>query len=129
MEASKRPAENGSNGNSSDAKKAKLDPDCGKLLFCGTTEWHNVSRFCFHCPKTHSLLKAPKPGKLKEDNYHSKNNVFEPKRIEALKDVRIKMVGSGQEAAHVVVVDETGQAWSWGNNEFGQLGQGDNRHR
>ena len=22
-----------------------------------------------------------------------------------------------------------GQAWSWGNNEFGQLGQGDNRHR
>ena len=66
---------------------------------------------------------------MKEDNYHSKNNVFEPKRIEALKDVRIKMVGSGQEAAHVVVVDETGQAWSWGNNEFGQLGQGDNRHR
>ena len=42
MEASKRPAENGSNGNSSEAKKAKLDPDCGKLLFCGTTEWHNV---------------------------------------------------------------------------------------
>lgn len=113
MEASKRPAENGSNGDSSDAKKAKLDPDCGKLLFCGTTEWHN----------------AAKPGKLKEDNFHSKNNVFEPKRIEALKDVRIKMVGSGQEAAHVVVVDETGQAWSWGNNEFGQLGQGDNMHR
>ena len=55
--------------------------------------------------------------------------MFEPKRIEALKDVRIKMVGSGQEAAHVVVVDETGQAWSWGNNEFGQLGQGDNMHR
>ena len=46
MEASKRPAENGSNGNSSDAKKAKLDPDCGKLLFCGTTEWHNVRGFC-----------------------------------------------------------------------------------
>jgi len=113
MEASKRPAENGSNGNSSEAKKAKLDPDCGKLLFCGTTEWHN----------------ALKPGKLKEENYHSKNNVYEPMQVEALKDVRIKMVGSGQEAAHVVVVDESGQAWSWGNNEFGQLGQGDNRHR
>ena len=74
-------------------------------------------------------MKALKPGKLKEENYHSKNNVYEPMQVEALKDVRIKMVGSGQEAAHVVVVDESGQAWSWGNNEFGQLGQGDNRHR
>ena len=44
MEASKRPAENGSNGDSTDAKKAKLDPDCGSLLFCGTTEWQNVKK-------------------------------------------------------------------------------------
>ena len=44
MEASKRPAENGSNGDSTDAKKAKLDPDCGALLFCGTTEWQNVRK-------------------------------------------------------------------------------------
>ena len=73
--------------------------------------------------------QALKPGKLKEDNYHSKNNVYEPMRINALKNVRIRHVGSGQDAGHVVVVDETGQAWSWGNNEFGQLGQGDNRHR
>ena len=43
MEASKRPAdENGSNGDSTETKKAKLDPSCGALLFCGTTEWHNV---------------------------------------------------------------------------------------
>ena len=46
MEASKRPAdENGSNGDSTEAKKAKLDPSCGALLFCGTTEWHNVRIF------------------------------------------------------------------------------------
>ena len=45
MEASKRPAENGSNGDSTDAKKAKLDPTCGAFLFCGTTEWHNVRIF------------------------------------------------------------------------------------
>ena len=75
------------------------------------------------------FMKALKPGKLKEDNYHSKNNVYEPMRINALKNVRIRHVGSGQDAGHVVVVDETGQAWSWGNNEFGQLGQGDYRHR
>jgi len=114
MEASKRPAdENGSNGDSTEAKKAKLDPSCGALLFCGTTEWHN----------------ALKPGKLKDDSYHSKNNAYEPVRIDALKNVRIRHLGSGQDAGHAVVVDETGQAWSWGNNEFGQLGQGDNRHR
>ena len=43
MEAAKRPAENGANGDSENgAKKSKLDPECGRLLFCGTTEWHNV---------------------------------------------------------------------------------------
>jgi len=114
MEASKRPAENGENGDSiTNGKKAKLDADCGVLLFCGTTEWQN----------------APKPGKLKEDNYHSKNNIHEPMFIAALKDVRIRHVGSSPEASHVVVVDETGTAWSWGNNEYGQLGQGDQVHR
>ena len=50
-------------------------------------------------------------------------------RLAALKGTRIRHVGSGQDAGHVVVVDETGQAWSWGNNEHGQLGQGDTRHR
>jgi len=114
MEASKRPAENGANGDSENgAKKSKLDPECGRLLFCGTTEWHN----------------AHKPGKLKEDSYHSKNNIHEPMFLEPLKDVRIRHVGSGRDAAHAVVVDESGMAWSWGNNEHGQLGQGDQRNR
>jgi alpha-tubulin suppressor-like RCC1 family protein len=36
---------------------------------------------------------------------------------------RDKRFGLVQDAGHVVVVDESGQAWSWGNNEFGQLGQ------
>ena len=70
-----RPAENGANGdrglncyfyahlllvvsipplknysfNSSEngGKKAKLDPECGTLLFCGTTVWHNVGYLLF----------------------------------------------------------------------------------
>ena len=74
-------------------------------------------------------MKALKPGKLKEDSYHSKNNIHEPMFLEPLKDVRIRHVGSGSNAAHAVVVDESGMAWSWGNNEFGQLGQGDLRNR
>jgi len=114
MEAAKRPAENEANGDSANGgKKAKLDPECGALLFCGTTEWHN----------------ALKPGKLKEDSYHSKNNIHEPMRLAALKDLRIRHIGSGSDAAHCVVVDESGKSWSWGNNEFGQLGQGDNKTR
>ena len=130
MEASKRPAENGSNGDSTDAKKAKLDPDCGSLLFCGTTEWQNVIKKFLVFGLFHKMcFQALKPGKLKEDNYHSKNNVHEPMRLAALKNVRIRHVGSGQDAAHVVVVDETGQAWSWGNNDHYQLGHGDTRCR
>lgn len=42
----KRPAEseNGdSNGAEKGAKKAKLDPECGRLLFCGNTDWEFVS--------------------------------------------------------------------------------------
>lgn len=115
MEASKRPAENEENGDSpaNGGKKAKLDPECGTLLFCGTTEWQNTL----------------KPGKLKEDNYHSKNNIYEPMLLAALKDVRIRHVGKGPEAGHVVVVDETGTAWSWGNNDHGQLGLGDKKSR
>ena len=55
MEASKRPAdENGSNGDSTEAKKAKLDPSCGALLFCGTTEWHNVRIFLFSIGTVHT---------------------------------------------------------------------------
>ena len=49
--------------------------------------------------------------------------------LEPLKDVRIRHVASGSDAAHAVVVDESGMAWSWGNNEYGQLGHGDNRNR
>ena len=74
-------------------------------------------------------MKALKPSRLREDSYHSKNNIYEPMFLEPLKDVRIRHVGSDSNAGHAVVVDETGMAWSWGNNEFGQLGQGDLRNR
>lgn len=112
MEASKRKAENGSNGTNGD-KKARLDPACGTLVFCGATDFANML----------------KPGKLKEESYHSKHNVHEPMLLAALKDVRIRHVGKSPEAGHLVVVDEGGQAWVWGNNDHGQLGLGDTRCR
>ncbi|XP_023340146.1 protein RCC2 homolog isoform X2 [Eurytemora carolleeae] len=110
----KRPAEDEENGEGENgAKKAKLDPECGRLLFCGSTNWEYVN----------------KPCKLKDDFYYSKQNVYEPMFLAAFKDIRIRHLGSSQDAGHVVVVDEDGQAWSWGNNEFGQLGQGDLKNR
>jgi len=112
----KRPAEseNEENGSSENgAKKAKLDPECGRLLFCGSTDW-----------ELHQ-----KPAKLKEEAYWSKKNVYEPHFIKSFKDVRVRHVSSNQDACHVIVVDEEGTAWSWGNNEYGQLGQGDKKHR
>jgi len=111
----KRAAEENGHGANGDTngKRAKLDPDCGRLLFCGTTEWEKVL----------------KPGVLKTEHNWSKNNIYEPTILAKLKDVRIRHLGSGIEAGHCVIVDETGQAWSWGNNESGQLGHGDTRHR
>jgi len=109
----KRAAEGSEENGDVEAKRAKLDPDCGTLLFCGATEWDKIL----------------KPGIMKNDHFYSKNNVYEPMLLAAFKDIRIRHVGSGLEAGHCVVVDHSGQAWSWGNNEWGQLGQDDRRHR
>ena len=39
----KRPADSEANGAAENgAKKVKLDPECGRLLFCGSTNWHLV---------------------------------------------------------------------------------------
>ena len=62
----------------------------------------------FYLMDFYLTFQALKPGKLKDDSYHSKNNAYEPVRIDALKNVRIRHLGSGQDAGHAVVVDETG---------------------
>ena len=78
---------------SSKQKKKAMDPECGTLVFCGTTDFANVL----------------KPAKLAEQSFHSKLNVHEPVLMAALQGVRIRHVGSGPEAGHLLVVDETGQ--------------------
>ena len=78
---------------SSKQKKKALDPECGTLVFCGTTDFANVL----------------KPAKLAERSFHSKLNVHEPVLMAALQGVRIRHVGSGPEAGHLLVVDEIGQ--------------------
>lgn len=94
-------------------KKKATDPECGTLVFCGTTDFANVL----------------KPTKLAEQSFLSKLNVHEPVLLAALQGVRIRHVGSGPEAGHLFVVDDAGQVWSWGNNDAGQLGLGDMKSR
>ena len=74
-------------------KKKAVDPECGTLVFCGTTDFANVL----------------KPAKLAEQSFLSKMNVHEPMLLAALQGVRIRHVGSGPEAGHLLVVDESGQ--------------------
>merc|ERR1719495_2538114 len=69
------------------------------------------------------------PSRLKDDFYYGKQNIYEPHFIASIKDLRVRHVSSSQDSCHIVIVDEVGMAWSWGNNEFGQLGQGDKKHR
>ena len=75
------------------SKKKAVDPECGTLVFCGTTDFANVL----------------KPAKLAEQSFHSKLNVHEPVLLAALQGVRIRHVGSGPAAGHLLVVDESGQ--------------------
>ena len=74
-------------------KKKATDPECGTLVFCGTTDFANVL----------------KPTKLAEQSFLSKLNVHEPVLLAALQGVRIRHVGSGPEAGHLFVVDDAGQ--------------------
>ena len=74
-------------------KKKAIDPECGTLVFCGTTDFANVL----------------KPTKLAEQSFLSKLNVHEPVLLAALQGVRIRHVGSGPEAGHLFVVDDAGQ--------------------
>ena len=95
MEAQKRKVDEQvmDDGRVKNIKKKMLDPSCGTLVFCGTTDFVNVL----------------KPAKLAEQSFHSKLNVHEPMLLTALHGVRIRHVGSGPEAGHLLVVDETGQ--------------------
>lgn len=52
-------------------------------------------------------------------------NLYIPHRIKSLLDVKIKWVAAGPAAVHALVGDTEGRVWTWGRNEKGQLGHGD----
>jgi len=108
--AEKRKAENGENGDVHNgvAKREKLEG--GTLLFSGATDWKLVGR---------------KSGELSK----SKNTIWSPVRLEALKDINIVAVNKGCISAFVMAIADDGKVYAWGRNEAGQLGLGDTSDR
>ncbi|KAJ1525422.1 hypothetical protein ONE63_010236 [Megalurothrips usitatus] len=84
----------------------------GILLICGGTNWDAAGR------KT-----APKGGK----NFGP--NLWSPHRFMPFAKIRVRLVASGPTSAHNIVVSEDGKAYSFGRNEKGQLGHGDELRR
>jgi alpha-tubulin suppressor-like RCC1 family protein len=52
---------------------------------------------------------------------------LEPRRIEGL--TKIKAISTSSSALHVLAVDLWNRLWSWGANEYGQLGDGQTAYR
>ncbi|KAK3912807.1 Protein RCC2-like protein [Frankliniella fusca] len=84
----------------------------GIVLICGGTNWDAAGR------KT-----APKGCK------NSGPNLWSPHLFGPLSKIRVRLVASGPNAAHSIVISEDGKAYSFGRNEKGQLGHGDEVRR
>ena len=80
------------------------------MLFTGATDWDDVGR------KTNNLARSP-------------NTIWQPMRLEALKDLEIESVSSGSAAVHQFAVTTDGKVYAWGRNERGQLGVNDLKDR
>ncbi|KAI7728385.1 hypothetical protein M8C21_009462 [Ambrosia artemisiifolia] len=79
----------------------------GELLFCGTTAWDTIGR------------RKGLPD----------NNLVSPTRLRPLVGVDIRFVASGCASCHCVALDVDGRCYTWGRNDKGQLGHGDQIQR
>uniref|UniRef100_A0A131YPH6 Protein RCC2-like protein n=1 Tax=Rhipicephalus appendiculatus TaxID=34631 RepID=A0A131YPH6_RHIAP len=84
----------------------------GTLLFSGGTNWDTIGRR----PKD-----KQKAGASQERNLWGPHRLAWPHRVKA--------VFSGCSACHTVLLTEQGQAYTWGRNDKGQLGQCDLKRR
>ncbi|GJV68418.1 protein RCC2 [Tanacetum coccineum] len=78
----------------------------GELLYCGTTAWDTI-------------------GKKKG----IEGNLVSPTRLKPLVGVDIRYVAAGCASVHCVALDVDGRCYTWGRNDKGQLGHGDQIRR
>ncbi|CAN7985712.1 unnamed protein product [Ixodes hexagonus] len=90
----------------------------GTVLFSGGTNWDTIGR------RPKDKQKAPAGAKGGHDR-----NLWGPHRLSCLEGVRVKAAFSGCSACHTVLITEQGQAFTWGRNDKGQLGQCDVKRR
>ncbi|KAK9053833.1 hypothetical protein SSX86_024908 [Deinandra increscens subsp. villosa] len=90
-----------------EAEKKEEEVKGGELLFCGTTAWDSVGR---------------RKGL-------SEGNLVSPTRLRPLVGVDIRYVASGCASCHCVALDVDGRCYTWGRNDKGQLGHGDQIQR
>ncbi|ESO04865.1 hypothetical protein HELRODRAFT_154695 [Helobdella robusta] len=110
--------EAGDNGVAADSNlKVILEPEkeVGELLISGGTNWDMTGRK--QPPKTSQLTST------------AGRNLYGPHRVSVLKGVPIRTIASGCLACHSVVITSEGKIYSWGRNDFGQLGLGDKDRR
>lgn len=93
--------------------RVKGPDDCGMFLICGGTNWDLTGR-----------KNVPKGTKGATGR-----NLWSPHRFTPLNGVRVKLVASGSNSVHSIIVTEEGRAMSLGRNEKGQLGVGDTKRR
>ncbi|KAJ0183990.1 hypothetical protein K1T71_000413 [Dendrolimus kikuchii] len=80
----------------------------GRLLIAGMVSWDQVGK------------RDRKPGGMNHPNLY---------KFHRFTDRRYRLIISGCTSAHSVLVDENGQAYTFGRNTFGQLGFGDVKRR
>ncbi|KAI3513274.1 hypothetical protein L1887_20603 [Cichorium endivia] len=89
-----------------ETEKKEEEVKGGELLFCGTTAWDTIGR---------------KKG--------CEGNLVSPTRLRPLVGVDIRYVASGCASCHCVALDVDGRCYTWGRNDKGQLGHGDQIQR
>lgn len=90
-----------------EAEKKEEQVKGGELLFCGTTAWDTIGR---------------RKG-------FAEGNLVSPTRLRPLVGVDIRFVASGCASCHCVALDVDGRCYTWGRNDKGQLGHGDQIQR
>jgi len=91
------------------------------VLFAGGTDWQMLGRSIGKNSK-----KDPKAEAEREEKYP---NLLSPTRLKALEGVKVMFVAAGPAAVHCLVGDASGNLYTWGRNEKGQLGHGDSVNR
>ncbi|XP_039250913.1 protein RCC2-like [Styela clava] len=94
-----------------DVMKIPLPTEEGELVITGGLNWSTNGR------------RKPKKGDEKFANIG--RNLYKPHRYKGYCGIKVAKIISGCTANHNLAISKEGKLYSWGRNEFGQLGHGD----